>query len=105
MPTMGRLHRLFTSTGALAGLMSLAMLSASPAAAQSNWDGVVAAAKKEGKVVFYNGQTGWPEPIAAAKSFEAKYRIKVEMLEVRSVELMERIRTEVTNNKSGGDVT
>jgi spermidine/putrescine-binding protein len=56
-------------------------------------------------VVFYNGQTGWPEPIAAAKSFEAKYGIKVEMLEVRSVELMERIRTEVTNNKVGGDIT
>ena len=78
---------------------------AGPAAAQSKWDDVVAAATKEGKVVFYNGQTGWPEPIAAAKSFEAKYRIKVEMLEVRSVELMERIRTEVTNDKTGGDVT
>jgi iron(III) transport system substrate-binding protein len=87
-----------------AGFVSLALVAGS-AAAQSSWDDVVAAAKKEGKVVLYNGQTGWPEPIAAAKSFEQKYGIKVEMLEVRSVELMERIRTEVTNNKVGGDVT
>jgi iron(III) transport system substrate-binding protein len=85
-------------------VLALAMF-ANAASAQSKWEDVVAAAKREGKVVFYNGQTGWPEPIAAAKSFEAKYGIKVEMLEVRSVELMERIRTEVTNNKIGGDIT
>ena len=104
---MSRIERFFRLLGsgiALAGFVSLAVLTG-PAAAQSSWDEVVAAAKKEGKVVFYNGQTGWPEPIAAAKSFEAKYGIKVEMLEVRSVELMERIRTEVTNDKVGGDVT
>jgi len=89
----------------LAGIMSVAAVADPAAAQQQNWNDVIAAAKKEGKVVFYNGQTGFPEPVAAAKSFEAKYGIKVEMLEVRSVELMERIRTEVTNNKAGGDVT
>jgi iron(III) transport system substrate-binding protein len=86
--------------GALAALA----LGAGAAVAQSDWDKVVEAAKKEGSLVFYNAQTGWPEPIAAVKSFEAKYGIKVKMLEVRGVELMERIRVEVTNNVASGDV-
>jgi iron(III) transport system substrate-binding protein len=93
------------AAGIVASTLASLALFVGPAAAQATWDDVIAAAKKEGRVVFYNGQTGWPEPIAAAKSFEAKYGIKVEMLEVRSVELMERIRTEVTNNKVGGDIT
>ena len=105
MPAVGCIGRVLGPGVELAGFASLAVLWASSAAAQSNWDEVVAAATKEGKVVFYNGQTGWPEPIAAAKSFEAKYRIKVEMLEIRSVELMEHTRTEVTNDKAGGDAT
>lgn len=104
MANIGRFRHLFRLGVVAAGLLSSAHL-AGPAAAQSNWDAVVAAAKKEGTLVFYNGQTGWPEPVEAAKKFERMYGIKVEMLEVRSVELMERIRTEVTNNKVGGDVT
>src|SRR6478736_1835805 len=83
----------------------LSLLSGHVAAQSTDWDAVVAAAKKEGKLVFYNGQAGWPEPIVAAKSFEAKYGIKVDILEVRAVELMERIRIEVSTNKIGGDVT
>jgi iron(III) transport system substrate-binding protein len=89
----------------LIGLSAVLALVAGQATAQSEWDKVIEAAKKEGKVVFYNAQTGFPEPVAAAKSFEAKYGIKVEMLEVRAVELMERIRTEVANDKVVGDVT
>jgi iron(III) transport system substrate-binding protein len=87
----------------LGALTALAM-GVGAAMAQSDWDKVVEAAKKEGSLVFYNAQTGWPEPKAAVKSFEAKYGIQVKMLEVRGVELMERIRVEVTNNVTGGDV-
>lgn len=101
---MSNIRRLSRLIGLSAFGAAFALV-AGQASAQSDWDKVIAAAKKEGKVIFYNAQTGWPEPVAAAKSFEAKYGIKVEMLEVRAVELMERIRTEVTNNKPGGDIT
>lgn len=90
--------RRITGVGAALSLM------AGAATADAEWDKLVEAAKAEGTLVFYNAQTGWPEPIAAVKLFEEKYGIKVEMLEVRAVELMERIRVEVTNEKVGGDV-
>ena len=66
-----------------------------PAHAQdSSWDAVVDAAKKEGKVVVYNMALGAPYFAAVIKSFEAKYGIAVESLDLRASELAERIRTE-----------
>ena len=62
MANIGRFRHLFRLGVVAAGLLSSAHL-AGPAAAQSNWDAVVAAAKKEGTLIFYNGQTGWPEPV------------------------------------------
>lgn len=75
------------------------------AAGQEDWASIEAAAKKEGSVVFYNAQAGWPQPIAAAKAFEEKTGIRVDMLEgLRGAEIIERVRVEVSNNQNTGDV-
>ncbi len=75
-----------------------------PAHAQdSSWDAVVDAAKKEGKVVVYNMALGAPYFAAVIKSFEAKYGIAVESLDLRASELAERIRTEQAAGRYLGD--
>ena len=53
-----------------------------PASAQdASWDAVVAAAKKEGKVVVYNMALGAPYFGAVIKSFEKEYGIAVRQWE------------------------
>ncbi|HTA99770.1 MAG TPA: extracellular solute-binding protein [Bradyrhizobium sp.] len=74
------------------------------AQAQESWDAVVDAAKKEGKVVVYDMALGAPYFIAVLKSFEAKYGIPVESLDLRASELSERIRTEQSAGRYLGDV-
>ena len=75
------------------------------AMAQEDWAKIEAAAKEEGKVVFYNAQVGWSQPVAAAKAFEEKYGIRVDMLQgLRGAEVIERVRVEVTNNQPTADV-
>jgi ABC-type Fe3+ transport system substrate-binding protein len=81
----------------LAGLVA-------PAHAEDNWDAVVDAAKKEGKVVVYDMALGAPYFVAVLKSFEAKYGIPVESLDLRASELAERIRTEQSAGRYLGDV-
>ncbi len=75
-----------------------------PVHAQDNWDTVVTAAKKEGKVVVYDMALGAPYFVAVLKSFEAKYGIPVESLDLRASELAERIRTEQSAGRYLGDV-
>jgi iron(III) transport system substrate-binding protein len=75
-----------------------------PAHAEDNWDAIAAAAKKEGKVVVYDMALGAPYFIAVLKSFEAKYGIPVESLDLRASELAERIRTEQSAGRFIGDV-
>jgi ABC-type Fe3+ transport system substrate-binding protein len=75
-----------------------------PAQAQESWDAVVNAAKKEGKVVVYDMALGAPYFVAVLKSFEAKYGIPVESLDLRASELAERIRTEQSAGRYLGDV-
>jgi iron(III) transport system substrate-binding protein len=70
-----------------------------------DWKKVVDAAKKEGKVVVYNGAVGTPVLPKVAAAFEAKYGIRVEVLEARASELRERIRTEQASGKILGDVS
>ena len=72
--------------------------------AQVSWDTVVDAAKKEGKVVVYDMALGAPYFLAVLKSFEAKYGIPVESLDLRASELSERIRTEQSAGRYLGDV-
>jgi iron(III) transport system substrate-binding protein len=76
----------------------------SPASAQDSWQPVVDAAKKEGKLVIYDMALGAPYFVAVLKSFEAKYGIPVESLDLRASELAERIRTEQSAGRYLGDV-
>lgn len=69
-----------------------------------DWKAVVDAAKKEGKVVVYDMALGAPYFLAVLKSFEAKYGISVESLDLRASELAERIRTEQSAGRYLGDV-
>ena len=65
---------------------------------------VVAAAKKEGKVAFYTSFFGAKAHLDIIKSFEAKYGVTVELLDVRASEMTERIRTEQTSKRYIADV-
>ncbi|MBR0687793.1 extracellular solute-binding protein [Bradyrhizobium manausense] len=65
---------------------------------------LVAAAKAEGKLTFYTSFLGAPFHLAAIKSFEKKYGIPVELLDVRASELRERLRTEQAAGRFIGDV-
>ncbi len=83
-----------------------AMAAARPAWAQdAEWKKVVDAAKKEGKVVVYNGAVGMPVLPKVGDAFERKYGVRMELLEARASELRERIRTEQASGKVLGDVS
>jgi iron(III) transport system substrate-binding protein len=85
-------------------LIALLAVAAAPASAEdASWDAVVAAAKQEGKVVVYNMSLGAPYWLAVVKSFEQKYGISVESLDLRASELVERIRTEQSAGRFLGD--
>jgi iron(III) transport system substrate-binding protein len=71
----------------------------------AEWKKVVDAAKKEGKVVMYSGAVGSPVLPKIASAFEAKYGIRMELLEARASELRERVRTEQASGKVLGDVS
>src|SRR5215212_7745183 len=76
---------------------------AAPAAAQS-WDEVVAAAKKEGKVVFYNNlQPNGIEPLLQ-KFREANPGIQTEQIRLGSNPLIERFQTEFNAGRHIADV-
>ena len=76
-----------------------------PAAAQdADWKKITDAAKKEGKVVVYNGAVGIPVLPKVGAAFESRYGVRFELLEARASELRERIRTEQTSGKVLGDV-
>ena len=87
---------------AAAAVLALAV----PAAAQTDaeWQKVVEAAKKEGKLVLYTAAIGAPFHKEVAKSFEDKYGIRVEILEARASEVRERIRIEQASGRFTGDV-
>jgi len=77
--------------------------SAGSAWAQSDWDKVVAEAKKEGKVVVYNG-TNFKVVRKLGDAFQKEYGIPVEVLDGRASEIRERIRTEQAAGRFIGDV-
>ncbi len=87
------------------GLMAATPAIARQAAAQSaDWNQVVDAAKKEGKLVVYTATIGSPFHKAVFKAFEAKYGIKVELLEARASEVRERVRVEQSAGRFLGDI-
>jgi ABC-type Fe3+ transport system substrate-binding protein len=87
------------------GAALAALILTAPALAQdADWAKVIEAAKKEGEVVVYNAQLGFPPFLAVIKSFEEKYGIKVNSLDLRASELSERIRTEQASGRYLGDI-
>ena len=93
------------ATTFVAGALALAAMPAAAAPAPTaDWDAVVAAAKKEGKVLFYSASVGVPDYVAVIKNFERKYGIDVEVLEARASEIRERMRTELHNGRPSADI-
>ena len=88
----------------VAAIVMLGAVLLGAAAQQADDPGLVAAAKREGKLTFYTSFLGAPFHMAAIKSFEKKYGIAVELLDVRASELRERVRTEQAAGRFIGDV-
>ena len=87
------------------GLLAAAPAVVRPAAAQTDdWNKVVEAAKKEGKLVIYTASIGSPFHKAVIQAFEQKYGIKVELLEARASEVRERMRVEQAAGRFLGDL-
>lgn len=89
----------------LAVVLLTPLVAAAQTPSDAEWKQVIAAAKKEGKVVFYTASTGSPVNQQIARAFEAKYGVRMEVLEARTSELRERIRTEQAAGKVLGDVS
>jgi iron(III) transport system substrate-binding protein len=71
-----------------------------PISAQSgDWDAVVAAAKKEGKLLIYNG-TNFPVVRKIATEMQKTYGINVDVLDGRATEIRERIRIEQSTGRT-----
>ncbi|MGO8916499.1 MAG: ABC transporter substrate-binding protein [Stellaceae bacterium] len=83
------------------------LLAAPPARAEDSaeWQAVIAAAKQEGRVVFYTSAVGEPYHQEIGKAFEARYGIHLEALTARASELRERIRTEQAAGRVNGDLS
>jgi iron(III) transport system substrate-binding protein len=77
-----------------------------PLAAQTEkeWSDVIAAAKSEGKLTVYVGINSTLTR-EIAKAFQAKYGIRVEILDGRPSEIRERIRSEMTAGRNIGDLS
>ena len=65
---------------------------------------LIAAARREGKVVVYSGYLSPQTHDPIGKAFEKKHGIKVEVFTARGNELRERIRVEQSSNRFLGDV-
>ena len=85
--------------------MKLAWMFLCAGMASAQWQQVIDAAKKEGSVVFYSAAVGAPATTKIQAAFKAKYGIPMEVLQARSSELTERIRTEQVSGKRLGDVS
>src|SRR6187401_387407 len=90
--------------GGLTVLAAALVGGAGGAWAQSDWDKVVAEAKKEGKVVVYNG-TNFKVVRKLGDAFQKEYGIPVEVLDGRASEIRERVRTEQAAGRFIGDVS
>jgi iron(III) transport system substrate-binding protein len=87
---------MFTKLARAALLLAVTLGIGNAHAQEKDWNAVIAAAKKEGRVAVYNAQLGPPYFLQVIKAFEDKYGIKVDRLDVRASELTERVRAEQT---------
>ncbi len=88
----------------LYGLAALTLLAATPALAQTDWDKVIADAKKEGTVLVYHAQLGAPHWKIVVNAFQKKYGISVQEYDARASELTERVRVEQTSGRFISDI-
>jgi iron(III) transport system substrate-binding protein len=97
--------RRWAASGLVTGLAVLGatFCGAVGAAAQGDWDKVVAEARKEGKVVIYNG-TNFKIVRKLADLFQKEHGIAAEVLDGRASEIRERIRTEQAAGRAIGDL-
>lgn len=91
-------------TQKLAALATLALACATAGAQNPSWDAVTSAARKEGSVVMYSAAVGAPTIKEVNRLFEARYGIRVQLLEARASELRERVRAEQAAGRFLGDV-
>jgi iron(III) transport system substrate-binding protein len=89
----------------VAGTLLALLVGSAGAQTADEWNAVIAAAKGEGKVVFYTSAVGQPYHQEIGKAFERRYGIAMEALEARASELRERIRTEQTAGRVSGDIS
>ncbi len=90
--------------GKTAAALAATFILSAPSQAQDNWDAVVAAAEKEGKVVFYsNLQPNGIEPLLQ-KFREAYPKIQTEQIRLGSNPLIERFATEFNAKRNLADV-
>lgn len=68
------------------------------------WDAVVAAAKKEGRLLIYNG-TGFPIVRKVAVEMQKDTGINVEVLDGRATEIRERVRIEQSTGRTVASIS
>ena len=69
-----------------------------------DWNQVIAAAKKEGKVVVYGTSTVRDVSMKVAPEFKKRYGIAIEYLNLRSREVRERVNTELRTGRQNVDI-
>jgi iron(III) transport system substrate-binding protein len=95
---MSRRRFLGVTAGALASGSRLAR-------AETDWDMVTSAARKEGRVVLYHSNVGQPYYRTFSADFQKRFGVRVEILEARPAELRERIRSEQAAGRFAADVS
>jgi iron(III) transport system substrate-binding protein len=80
-------------------LASIAFATLNASAQTGNWDSIVAAAKREGKLLIYNG-TNFPIVRKIAAEMQKETGITVDVLDGRATEIRERIRVEQSTNRT-----
>jgi len=96
-----------TRRAAVFGLTTSSILPTimAPAQADEQWSALVAAARKEGRVVLYSAFVGLAAHKELKKDFESAYGITVDILEARASEVRERIRIEQAAGRNAADVS
>lgn len=90
---------------AITGVISIVLTFGSALGqAVEKWDAVIAAAKKEGKVVVYGVSNSKPMIDEIKSLFSEKYGLRIEYLTGRSREVRERVNTEVRTRRQIVDV-
>ena len=90
--------------GLAAGAVALAPGFDARAQGAKSREELIAAAKREGRVIVYSGYLSPQTHDPIGKAFEQKYGVKVEVFTARGNELRERIRVEQLSHRFLGDV-